>query len=87
MTIITRAAVHNNACPSACLDILENLLEKYNLPNSSPFNAKEIFEASLTDKKRMGDFITEVIPQAVGDCILHKIPVADLLSWIEKGLL
>jgi 3-dehydroquinate synthase len=85
MTIITRAAVRKGFCPPECLSTLEELLKICNLPNSSPFKPHELFEASLTDKKRAGNFITEVIPRAVGDCVLHKIPISELQDWIETG--
>lgn len=85
MTIITRAAVDKNECPPECLKILTQLLQKYNLPTKTEYKPNAIFEAALTDKKRMGEMITEVIPTAIGNCKLKKMPVDELLSWIEIG--
>jgi 3-dehydroquinate synthase len=84
MSIITRAAVKKNLCPPQCLDTLQILLKKYNLPAIKPveFSANDIYQAALSDKKRMGDTITEVIPRALGECVLYKMPVAELLEWI-----
>jgi 3-dehydroquinate synthase len=86
MNIITRAAVKRNACPPECLSILQELTQKFNLSGTSPFAPHEIFMASLSDKKRMGNYITEVIPRAVGECVLHKMPVNELSDWIEEGI-
>lgn len=86
MSIITRAAVRKGVCPPECFSVLENLLKKNNLPMHTDFSPKKIYHAALTDKKRTGDTITEVIPRAVGECALQKMPVAELLDWIEMGL-
>lgn len=84
MSLITRNAVAKGLCPPDCLDVLEQLLQKCGLPNADDitFTPQEIFTAALTDKKRMGDTITEVIPQALGKCVLIKIPVSELQEWI-----
>jgi len=82
MSIITRAAVKKGVCPQECLDVLDGLLQKFNLPNSTNFPTDAIFNAALQDKKRTGDTITEVIPVSVGNCELKKIPVRELLEWM-----
>ncbi|MCL2356411.1 MAG: 3-dehydroquinate synthase [Defluviitaleaceae bacterium] len=82
MSIITKSAVQKGQCAPECAEILENLLQKYNLPTHTDFSPQEIFEASLSDKKRTGGFIIEVIPRSPGVCELVKMPVGDLLDWI-----
>ena len=86
MSIITRAAVRKNLCPPQCQTSLENLLALYGLPNQSNYAPKEIFEAALNDKKRAGAEITEIVPRTLGESVLRKMPVAELLEWIELGL-
>jgi 3-dehydroquinate synthase len=82
MAIITRAAVKKGACPPDCLSTLEKLLQKFNLPSQTNFTPEAIFKAALTDKKRAGDTITEVIPTAPGNCELKKIPMNELMEWL-----
>jgi len=82
MSIITRAAVRKKFCPPECQTIIEKLLEAFNLPTQTNYEPQDIFNVALTDKKRMGDTITEVIPIKKGECILQKMPVNDLLDWI-----
>lgn len=83
MVMITRAAVRKNICPPECLDMLEGLFVQYGLPTKVNFSAKDIYEATLQDKKRSGGHITEIIPIALGKCELRKMPVEDVLNWIE----
>jgi 3-dehydroquinate synthase len=85
MAIITRAAVKKNLCPPECEIILQKLLKKFNLPTRTKLPTKKIFEAALTDKKRAGDTITEVIPNKLGNCQLLKMPVSELFEWIDLG--
>lgn len=82
MRIITRAAVKRGVCPPECLSVLEALLAKFNLPGETKFTPKALHAAALTDKKRMGDTITEVIPTAIGNCELKKMTIDELLGWL-----
>lgn len=86
MTLVTRAAVAFGMCPAAVLVRLTALLEKYHLPTTTDYTAQELYEKTLSDKKRTGDTITLVVPVAWGRSRLEKIPVRDLLTWIERGL-
>ena len=36
-------------------------------------------------RERRGDTLTLVVPRAIGDCVLHPIPVAALPDWIAAG--
>jgi 3-dehydroquinate synthase len=86
MAIDTRAAFRKGLCPKDRIDALEHLLNKFGLPNSADYSAKELYEAALFDKKLAGDQITIIIPTAFGKSELKKIPAVNLLDWIETGL-
>jgi len=86
MAIITRAAVKKHHCPAECNAILEQLLAKYTLPATTEYTPEELFNAALSDKKRSGGTITEVIPAALGNCELVTMPVDELRHWIELGI-
>ena len=86
MTLVTRAAVAFGLCPAAVLVRLTALLQKYHLPTATDYTAQELYEKTLSDKKRAGDTITLVVPVAWGRSQLEKVPVGDLLTWIERGL-
>ncbi|MCL2576515.1 MAG: 3-dehydroquinate synthase [Defluviitaleaceae bacterium] len=83
MSMVTRAAVKKCVCPQECQSTLEKLLEKFNLPCKANFTPEEIYTAALSDKKRTADTIIEVIPVALGNCELRKIPISELIEWIE----
>ena len=86
MTLVTRAAVAFGLCPAAVLVRLTALLQKYHLPTATDYTAQELYEKTLSDKKRAGDTITLVIPKKIGACELKKVPVTELLPIIRAGL-
>ena len=86
MGVMTRAAARKNLCPPECQTALEAALERFGLPNRTGYAPKALYEAALNDKKRAGGNITEVVPCAIGKCVLRNMPVGELLEWIELGL-
>ncbi len=47
-------------------------------------SADDLLEAMARDKKRKGGFITMVVPENIGNCILKKVPV-EMLSDVLKN--
>ncbi|MBE6812760.1 MAG: 3-dehydroquinate synthase [Ruminococcaceae bacterium] len=85
MVLITKAAVKATLCPQETLDILLNLLQKYNLPTKTQFTCEQLCEAALEDKKRKGSFITLVIPTQTGRSELKKTAIEDLPAFLIKA--
>jgi len=86
MVIETRAAVSEGWCGSECVDVLVKTLRSCNLPIASPYSARELSRAALTDKKRSGDKITLIIPERVGKCVLRDIDVGEMEHFIAAGI-
>lgn len=86
MSIMTRAMVKLQRCPAECQTILEKLLTKYDLPQNTEFAVEQLLEASRADKKRRGDAITLIVPDSVGNCILHKTDYEELKRVLELGI-
>ncbi|MCL2628203.1 MAG: 3-dehydroquinate synthase [Oscillospiraceae bacterium] len=93
MAVETRAAVSMGLCDESCLDELIETLQKHKLPTSladlpdkTKYNAKNLAEVCLSDKKRDGDSITMVFPEKPGSCILKEIPVGELEDIIALEL-
>ena len=86
MILVTRAAVALGKCPPEVLPRLQDLVKKYGLPQNTEYTAQDLYEKTLSDKKRSGNTISLVVPTAWGKSQLVPIPVAQLLDWIEKGL-
>ena len=82
MVIAARIAPLCGFCDVA--DELSALLLEYGFDISCNYTASEVYEALLTDKKRRGGDITVVLPKAVGQCILHTIPVAELETLLSQ---
>ena len=85
MAIMTRACVRMGRCPEQCGEILTDLLRKYQLPDRTDFPPDQILQAARADKKRRGESITLIEPDAVGNCILHKTDLDELKEIIERG--
>ena len=84
--IVTRAAVSLGLCAESELSEVIDMLRSTSLPTECPFDADELTEISLRDKKRFGDTITLVVPYAIGDSRLYKINVTELKDFIKRGL-
>ncbi len=81
MVIAARASAALGWSKEDCTNEIINALKNNNLPTECGFSAKELADVALSDKKRSGDSITFVVPEANGNCILKKIPV-DMLYKI-----
>lgn len=83
--MIARAAAALGFCGRETCDQIQLLLERFGLPIQSALPAKALLQAALGDKKRQGDHLTLVVPQAIGRCILHPITADELPRWIALG--
>lgn len=80
MAIVSRAA----DCPDA--DRIIRLLEQFRLPVNTVFSAEDLYQYTLSDKKRSGDTVKLIIPKKIGDCSITSMPVTQLKSFILAGL-
>ncbi len=87
MVMISAAAAAEGLCEKACHEEIASILRQAGFALTCPYSAKELTSAALHDKKRRGDSITLVIPEAAGSCRLKKIPVGELEAFFEKGLI
>ena len=85
MAVLTRAACHRGLCTPEALSDLERLLASYDLPTHTDFSAQAIARAALSDKKRRGDRLPLILPEAVGRCRVEAIPAQDFVSWLRDG--
>lgn len=86
MAVITKAAVSLGRCENEALVILNDLLQKYNLPSECPYCVEEVFEVTLKDKKNAHGKITLVIPTGQGKSVLQKCDYNELKEIITLGL-
>ena len=64
---------------------IESACRACGLPTASPYPAKMLAEAALSDKKRRGDRITLVLPEKIGACRLETVPIDDLPHYFARG--
>lgn len=86
MVWITKAAMKRGICKVDVLPILLELLQKYNLPIDGHYDAVQITQAALNDKKRTGETLNLVVPREIGQSELYAIKVADLENFVRDGI-
>ncbi len=84
--IATRAAVNMGLCEKSELELIIDTLKREKLPISCDFTAEQLSSIATADKKRKGNDITLVVPYAIGDTRLLKLPIDELCDFIAKGL-
>jgi 3-dehydroquinate synthase len=84
---VTAASSEKQGLCRACSQEIEQVLRKYDLPVYCPYDARSLAQAALSDKKRAGENITLVVPEKIGKCVLRSIPVSQLYSFIEAGII
>ena len=84
--IVCKSAVAAGICKQDTLKAISNVLSKFELPLKTSATSEELFHYALSDKKRSGSKINLIVPQKIGDCIIHKINVDDLHAFIKAGL-
>jgi len=85
MCMVARAAVKKAECSEETLNRLVALCKRYDLPTDSSLSADILFSAACSDKKREKDQLTLILPKNFGECIMKKMPVAELKDYIVLG--
>lgn len=62
---------------------LTDLLEKYGLPVSYPFDKKQALHYMLADKKKAGEKISYVLLQEIGKAILHPLSIDEIRNFLN----
>ena len=86
MVVISRAAYAQGLSQENCTPPLLSALDACHLPTGCPYSAQQLAQSALADKKRRGDTITLIIPETIGRCQRHPLPVEQLQGFIAAGL-
>ncbi len=65
-------------------DYLSALLEELGLPTTLPYGPEEIFQALLSDKKKMGDTMNFILVRSLGRAEIQKIAVDELHAILQS---
>ncbi len=74
--------IFENDCPAEII----NMVKLYSLPYKTDYSADALFDVLLADKKRLGETITLVVPQRIGECILKKVPVSEAKDFLYSAM-
>ena len=85
IAMICRAANNTGYCSTDTRNEILSLLKQFCLPCSADYTPDELFVAACSDKKRSSATVRLIIPQEIGRCIFHSIPISELQYFIEAG--
>ena len=85
MAVMARAAERLGWAESGCAGRIQAVLRAHGLPTVTAYAPRELAAAALADKKRRGESITLVIPEAIGRCTLRKVSVGELEGIFQAG--
>ena len=86
LAIVSRAAEKLGICSKDVKNNILDILTAFRLPTDTNLNVETLYKYTLSDKKRSDDFVNLIIPERVGYCRIQKMPIDQLISFIEAGL-
>lgn len=86
MSIISSASAKLGFCSTDTAAAIQSILEKFSLPTTTSDSADAIYEGALSDKKRFGGTVNLIVPNRIGNCIIHTVTIDELKTFIEAGL-
>lgn len=86
MAIVARASSAYEICCVTTAELVVQILEQFGLPTGTDFSAEDLYRTALSDKKRTGRTVNLIAPKTIGNCVIHPIPVEEMLSFIKAGL-
>ncbi len=85
MAAVTRAAVAKGVASAEVLEALLVTLRLHGLPTELPRPVGELLPYIASDKKRAGDRLTLVVPEAIGACRLMPMPLDEACNFLAIG--
>lgn len=86
MMIVTAACAKRGICAPETLIQLSGALRLRGLPQTTRFEADELFAGMLADKKRASDTVTLVLPRSIGSVERRKVMLEEARAFLADGL-
>lgn len=86
MVLMAKCSAKAGLCSEQLTEEIKGVCRMFGLPVETSYTAEALHDVILSDKKRMGDTVTLVVPTAIGTCRLHPMPVAELLPFLRRGM-
>ena len=64
---------------------VNDILQKFGLPTKTGYNAAQLSEIALKDKKRANEIISLILPRKIGQCEIYPYPIEKLQTFIKAG--
>ena len=82
---IARACAGMYVCSEETAERIQEILRAFSLPTETDIPRVELLEAMLRDKKRQGDDLPLILPEAIGRCRVQRVPLGELDEWLRLG--
>ena len=79
-------AIVSRACDCADTYRIIQLLKAFSLPTQTDYSANDLYQYTLSDKKRSGGTVSLILPRSIGNCEIVPTPVEHLKTFIQAGL-
>lgn len=86
MAIVSAAAAKIQICTAETAEKIISILRQFDLPVKTDCSAETLFNAALSDKKRMENAVNLIVPCAIGDCLILPTAITELMAFIREGL-
>ncbi|MCL1866407.1 MAG: 3-dehydroquinate synthase [Oscillospiraceae bacterium] len=86
MSIVSRGAFRTGLCDESCYSRIVEMLQRYGLPTDTDIPAEKLIKAAFSDKKRVGDSITLVLPERIGKCSLRGFSMNGLADFVRLSI-
>lgn len=86
MAIVARCAAAKGICSAEALESILEILARFGFDVHTEYSADALLDAALSDKKRAGSVLRLILPETIGRCEIHSVPVEELKSFLEAGL-
>ena len=83
---VARASAARGWCDPELAAHIESCVASYGLPTSTDAPLPRLLELSFADKKRHGDRVNLVVPEALGQVVVHPMSLDDYAQFFEAGL-
>ena len=84
--IMARACAAQGLCETQVAARIEAQLRTHGLPLGCDYPAHDLFEAALSDKKRVGDHIDVVLVRGIGSTEVRRLSLPELEALIAAGV-
>jgi len=84
--IISRSAAAFGLCGKNTCQRILSTLEAFGLPTATQYQAQNLYEKTLSDKKRQANSVNLILPEEIGSCVIRPFSVDELYDVIKAGL-